>query len=115
MEFYATDLPCVHSSAHSSSPDSPVSLEVPMHSESTSSFLQGLPSSWSTQSVLPSSYNSNQAFGTENPAFSSQSLNNGISVSSNGKADAETAPVEGERRDTEKDEENKLNADFSNI
>ncbi|XP_047494860.1 uncharacterized protein LOC125042991 [Penaeus chinensis] len=115
VEFYAADLPCVHSSAHSSSPDSPVSLEVPMHAESTSSFLQGLPSSWSTQSVLPSSYSSNQAFGTENPAFSSQSLNNGISESSNVKAGAETAPVEGERRDTEKDEENKLNADFSNI
>lgn len=86
-----------------------------MHAESTSSFLHELPSSWSTQSVLPSSYSSNQAFGTENPAFSSQSLNNGISESINGKAGVETTPAEGERRDTEKEEENKLNSDFSNI
>lgn len=86
-----------------------------MHAESTSAFLHELPSSWSTQSVLPSSYSSNQAFGTENPAFSSQSLNNGMSESSNDKENIETAPVEGERRDTEKDEENKLNEDFSNI
>lgn len=116
LEFYTTELPRVHSSTHTSSIGSPVPLEVSMHEESTSAFLQESAASWSAQSVLPPAYTAaeNPSFANDNPSFQP------VMEDSNAKVDLSSLELphidspEEERKD-EKEEARKVPTDFSDI
>lgn len=116
VEFYTTELPIVHSSSHTSSVGSPVPLEVSLHEESTSAFLQESPSSWSDQSVLPPAYTAaeNPHFANDNPSFQPvmEDINAKVNLTS---LELPHIDSPSEERKDEKEEDRKVPTDFSDV
>ncbi|KAG7153887.1 hypothetical protein Hamer_G017708 [Homarus americanus] len=113
-EFYTTELPCVHTTTVGSS----VPLEVALHPESASSFLNESPSSWSAQSVLSTTYTAaqNPSFASDNPSFQPTVEDGNVKdFLTYLEITKDNGSFQEERREFGREDANKVDTEFSNI
>lgn len=110
VEFYTSELPCVHPSTHTSQVTSSVPLEVNIHEESTSSVHSGLSLPWSTQNVTTPLYSTTPtaSYVSDNQSFHPAVEASQISLTTS------DLPQE-DRRGGEAEEAGQVPTDSSNI